>query len=303
MLSKSPLRKLNLYRLLALLVLCSGILYFYANIFLPRFIPKFFRIGAVRRPTTLLVLGTDINFSAETGQALQDSGGRTDTIMLLRVDPVNYQVHLLSIPRDSYVNIPGYGWAKINAANVYGGVSLLEKTLEQTFGIEVDNYLKINPYATMKLIDLVGGVDVLVENDMYYVDRAQGLYINLKRGWHKLNGKEAQGFMRFRHDALGDIGRIGRQQQMISIVFMSLTKPSNLLKAPLAFQLVTQYIQTNLPLLKIIRLANYARTLSSRDIITHLASGETRDDPAAGSVWVVDKRGLENILKANFGGR
>ncbi|MFA5894134.1 MAG: LCP family protein [Candidatus Margulisiibacteriota bacterium] len=298
---KNNLKKIDLYRLLALLVIFSGIFYFYANIFAPRFIPEFIRIGVVRRPTTLLILGTDINFSSETGQALKESNGRTDAIMLLRVDPINYRVYLLSIPRDSYVNIPGYGWAKINAANVYGGVDLLEKTLEQTFGIEVDNYLKINPSATGKLIDLVGGVDVYVENNMYYVDRAQGLYINLKKGWHKLNGKEAQGYMRFRHDAFGDIGRIGRQQQMLSTVFMSLTKPSNLLKAPLAFQLATSYIQTNLPLLKIIRLANFARTLSARDVITYLASGETQDNTPAGSVWLVDKRGLDVILKAHFG--
>ena len=298
---RSFLKRIDLYRLLAVLIICGGVLYFYANLFAPRFIPEFLRIGAVRRPTTILILGTDINFSAETGKELQDTNGRTDTIMLLRVDPVNYRVYLLSIPRDSYVNIPGHGWAKINAANVYGGEDLLERTLEQTFNIEVDNYIKINPSAAIKLIDLLGGVDVYVENDMYYNDRAQNLHIDLKKGWHKLGGKAAQEYMRFRHDANGDIGRIGRQQGMISIVFRSLTKPSNLLKAPLAFQLATQYIQTNLPLLKIIRLANFARTLSPHDVTTFLASGESQDNTAAGSIWLVDKRNIEGILKAHFG--
>lgn len=292
--------KIDFLRILAILTVICGILYFYANVFVPRLIPKILRIGTIRRPTTLLILGTDSTFDAETGEPIEQVDGRTDSILLMRIDPVRCKMRLLSIPRDSFVQMPGYGWQKINAANVYGGTELVEKTINNLTGKKIDYFIKVNPFAIIKLIDLLGGMNVYVENDMYYVDRAQNLKINLKRGWHKLSGKAAEGFIRFRHDAAGDLGRIGRQQKFLETVFRSFTRPSNLIKAPIAFNLATRYIQTDLPFLKIIRLANFARMLSPSDIQTFTASGETGSDAVAGSIWILDKPGLEKILKDYF---
>jgi len=292
--------KIDFIRVLAVLTIVCAILYFYANIFAPRWIPNFLRIGSIRRPTTLLILGTDITFDAETGKPMPGSDGRTDSILLMRIDPARNQTCILSIPRDSFVEIPGHGWQKINAANVFGGVDLLKQTLTRLTGKNVDYYIKINPYATAKLVDLLGGVTVYIENDMYYVDRAQNLYIDLKKGWHKLSGKEAQGYIRFRHDIQGDIGRIGRQQKLLQIVFNSFARPTNLVKAPFVFEIATKYIETDLPLLKTIRLANFARMLSPSDVLTFTASGENGSDPVVGSIWVLDKRFLGEVLRNYF---
>lgn len=287
-------------RILAALTVICGILYFYANIFAPRLIPKIFRIGVFRRPTTILILGTDINFSAETGEPLPQTDGRTDSILLLRIDPVRYKMYLLSIPRDSFVEIPGRGWQKINAANVFGGTELAKKTIENITGKEIDYFIKVNPYAAVKLVDLLGGINVYVENDMYYVDRAQNLNINLKKGWRRLSGKEAEGFIRFRHDALGDIGRIGRQQLFLETIFHSFTRPANLLKAPVAFEIALGYVQTDLPFLKMIRLVNFARMISPSEIQTFTAAGENSTDKVAGAIWILDKPSLQKTLRDYF---
>ncbi|MFA5113764.1 MAG: LCP family protein [Candidatus Margulisiibacteriota bacterium] len=287
-------------RLLALLTLFCGIAYFYANIFAPRLIPRFLRIGVTRRPTNILVLGTDITFDGRSGEPIMQTNGRTDTILLLHVDPVRYRIDLVSIPRDSFVEIAGYGWQKINAANVFGGTELIKSTVERLTGVNIDYYLKVNTFAAVKLVDLLGGIDVTIDKDMYYVDRAQNLYINLKKGEHKLSGKEAEGFIRFRHDALGDIGRIGRQQQFMEILFHSFTKPQNLVKAPVGFTLAMRYVQTDLPLLKTIRLANFARMISLREIHSFTPTAESASDPGAGAILLLDKRGLQQYIRANF---
>src|SRR3990167_10819327 len=109
---------------------------------------------------------------------------------------------------------------------------------------------------------------------MYYVDRAQNLHINLKQGRHKLSGKEAAGYLRFRHDVFGDIGRIERQQKFLQTLFKSFARPTNLLKAPIALKIATRHIKTDLPPLKLMRLLNFTRLLSGGDIQAFTAAGE-----------------------------
>ncbi|MCU0641841.1 MAG: LCP family protein [Candidatus Margulisbacteria bacterium] len=287
-------------RLLALLYIVVGITYFYANLFAPRLIPHFLRIGMTRRPTNILVLGTDISFNKETGEPIMETGGRTDSIMVMRLDPISYKMFILSIPRDTFVPIDGYGYQKINAANVYGGTPLIKKTVEKLIGREIDHYIKINTFAAVKLVDLVGGVDVEVDNDMFYNDRAQGLFINLKKGRQRLSGKQLEGFIRFRHDARGDLGRIGRQQQFMDVLFHSFTKPQNLIKAPVALTIAMRFIQTDLPLLKMIRLANFARMLTTKDLTNFTPAVTDAADPAAGSILIMDKKSLDEAVRANF---
>ncbi len=140
----------------------------------------------------------------------------------------------------------------------------------------------------------------MVEKDMHYVDRAQSLDIDLKQGRQRLSGKDAQGYIRFRKDDLGDIGRIERQQKFLQSLFTAFTRPSNMLKAPLALSTAAQYIKTDLPLLKIIRLLNFMRMLSPGDIKTFTAAGEVGSSEFAGSIWVLNRPELDRIVRDYF---
>ncbi len=292
-------RGLDRLRLLAILTIVIAILYFYANLFVPRLTPSFLRIGVTRKPVNILILGTDLNFSAETRQRVE-ANGRTDSIVLMHVDPIHYKIVLLSIPRDSFVDIPGFGYNKINAANVFGSIGLTEKTVSALTGVHIENYIMLNPAAVTGLVNLLGGIDIYVDKDMYYVDRAQNLYINLKAGPHKLSGLEAQDYMRFRHDNAGDIGRIERQQKFLQTLFLNFAKPSNLAKAPAAIAITMRHVDTDLSLSKLIRLVNFARMLGRSEILTFTATGEPGTSPYAGSILVPDRTVIQNIVREHF---
>ncbi len=137
---------------------------------------------------------------------------RSDTIMVLHLDSDQNRIGVLSIPRDSRVSIPGVGLTKINHAYAYGGVPLLKRSVIEFLGIPIDYYLKINLDGAQNLVDDMGGIDVDIPKNMYYVDNAGDLYINLKKGQQHLAGNQAIQFLRFRHDGASDIGRIQRQQ-------------------------------------------------------------------------------------------
>jgi len=283
---------------LALLTLILGIVYFYFNVFWPKTLPALLRLAVMERPLNILILGTDITFNAETGRSTLEVG-RSDVMLLLHFDPLKQQVNLLSIPRDSYVEIPGYYYTKINAAYVFGRIALTQKTVESLTGVKIDKYLVINTAGLVKLVDLLGGIKIYIEKDMYYVDRAQNLYINLKTGWRKLSGKEAQGYLRFRHDALGDLGRINRQQDFLRTLAAALASPPALLRAPFIIGLIQKNIQTNLSLKEFILLANTARMMDLKEIHTETAPGETGENEA-GSVLLINREELKKIIDRYF---
>ncbi|NDC82805.1 LytR family transcriptional regulator [bacterium] len=137
---------------------------------------------------------------------------RSDTIMVLHLDADRHRIGVLSIPRDSRVNVPGVGLTKINHAYAYGGPPLLKSTVISFLGIPIDYYIKVNLGGVQELVDDLGGIDVNVSKNMYYVDQAGDLFINLKAGQQHLNGSKTVQFIRFRHDGTSDIGRIQRQQ-------------------------------------------------------------------------------------------
>ena len=146
--------------------------------------------------------------------------GRADTIMLALADPELGRIKLISIPRDAYVDIPGYGNKKINAAYPQGGADLLKRTLENWLSINIHGFASINFEGFIDLVDLVGGIKVNVPRDMRYDDLADGTNINLKKGEQVLDGKNALDFVRFRKSNDGrhssDYERMERQQQALA---------------------------------------------------------------------------------------
>src|SRR3989304_3300791 len=144
---------------------------------------------------------------------------RADSLLLASFDPATDKINALSIPRDTRAAIPGVGVTKINAAYAFGGPGLTIRTVEDLLGVKVDFYIKLGPKSFAKLVDAIGGVEIDVEKDMKYTDNWAGLRINLKKGRQGLYGTQAGGDIRFRHHALGAIGRGGRRPKTLMALF------------------------------------------------------------------------------------
>ena len=177
--------------------------------------------------TTYLLVGSDsrADLSAEERKELTTgnaSGQRTDTIMLLHTG--SGPNLLMSIPRDSLVDIPGHGSGqKINAAYAFGGPQLLTRTIEQSTGIRIDSYVEIGLGGVVDVVDAVGGIEVCPEFDMK--DPLAGL--NIKKGCQEVDGKTALGYARSRHTdpRFGDITRAKHQREVVSAVGHEVMSP------------------------------------------------------------------------------
>jgi LCP family protein required for cell wall assembly len=181
---------------------------------------------------------------------------RSDSMMVVSIDPVSKTYDLFSVLRDTYVEIPGYGNARINSALVEGGPQLAMETVSQFTGMRIDRYVITDFEGFKSLIDAVGGVEVDVEKNMYYRDPSdKGLYdINLKKGLQRLNGEKALQYVRFRHDAMSDYTRTERQRKLLSALAAQLKSGTTALQLPTILKSVSPYIQTNISSLDMLKL-------------------------------------------------
>lgn len=222
------------------------------------------------RRVNILLIGVDVTLNNRR-QVVNMS--RADTLMLLSVDPDRDRVSVLSIPRDTRASIPGVGETKINASYAFGGPGLTIKTVEGLLGVPVHYYVKLGPQSFARIIDAIGGVEVDVEKDMKYTDTWAGLYIDLKKGRQVLNGDQAEQYIRFRHDALGDITRVERQQKVLMALFAKLKNPATLLSAPTLLRAVAENTHTNLTMTDMITLGMFALRLGTDDLRTATLPG------------------------------
>ena len=187
--------------------------------------------------TNVLVLGSDNTMGVH----------RSDTIMVLHIDPHIPRIFVLSIPRDTLVVIPGTGYDKINHAFAYGGPELSQKTAAAFLGVEIPYYVHIQVKRLERVIDRMGGITIDVEKRLFYTDLAGGLRVDLQPGVQQLNGEQALGYLRFRMDREGDFGRIKRQQNFLTALATELLKPQNLPRFPLILGDFLSAVDTNIP--------------------------------------------------------
>lgn len=166
----------------------------------------------------LLVLGTDVG------------GGNTDVIAVVHV--ADGVTKVTQIPRDTYVEDPRFGPVKINALYSLGGVDTLKAELASHLNRPIQHHLVVNLASIRRMADQLGGIEVDVPKRMAYVDRSQGLFIDLQPGPQTLRGRDLEGFLRFRHDETGDLGRMERQQLALKALFRKLSEPQNLVRLP-----------------------------------------------------------------------
>lgn len=228
--------------------------------------------------------------------------GVSDAILLLRFNPQNQKLTILSIPRDTKAHIPGYGVAKINAANEEGGPALAAQSISDLLGgVPINGYLRINVQGVEKLIDALGGVTVYVPKDMQYTDHSQHLYINLKKGQQHLNGDQALQFLRFRYDRYGDIGRVQRQQMLMRAVIDKALNPEVIFKSPKILSIIEEHIDTNLTVEELIALSRFAANTSKINVEMLLLPGEFNGDGRETiSYWLPHQPEIGKIMTEHF---
>lgn len=225
-----------------------------------------------------LLLGSD----ARNGEMR----ARSDSIIFVSADTDKKRLAILSIPRDTLVEIPGHGRDRINVAMLYGGPELTTRVVSDLIGQPVDYYVVTNYEGFVKLVDALGGVTIEVEKNMYHYDPEKGgrFTINLRKGKQRLDGRKALMYVRYRGDALGDISRVQRQQKFLRAVVAEMMKPWNLVRLPVLVPKIKDCIYTNLRLDQMLALARMARDMENVEVVTGTLPGYFAGDP----YWHVD---------------
>ncbi len=167
-------------------------------------------------PQTILLLGSDKRPKTTKDGSVAGDGGRSDTIILARLDPDRRLTALMSLPRDLKVDIPGHGVGKINAAYEFGGPALTLKTVKEFTGLPINHVINVDFKGFEKAIDKIGCIYVDIDR-RYFNDTAAYAYINVREGYQRLCGFEALQFARFRHED-SDLVRGVRQQEVIKAI-------------------------------------------------------------------------------------
>lgn len=225
-----------------------------------------------------LLLGSDARYG--------EINSRCDSIIFVSADTGNKRLVLLSIPRDTLVEIPGYGEDRINATMAYGGPELAKQVVSDLIGQPIDYYVVTNYEGFIQLVDALGGVTLEVDKNMYHYDPERGgrFTIRLKKGLQHLDGERALMYVRYRGDQYGDINRIERQQRFLGAIIEEMLKPRNLVRLPVLIPKIKDCIYTDLPLGEMISLARMARNMDDLQVISGTLPGYFAGDP----YWHVD---------------
>jgi len=243
---------------------------------------------------TILLIGAD-------SRPGDPSLGNSDVLIVAHIQPQSRNVALLSIPRDTMVNLPRFGKQKINAAaRLCGGWSGTRAVIEDLIGYPINGYVKVNFASFKEIVDTLGGVTVNVEKDMYYVtgDKQDGV-INLKKGTQRLNGAQALQYARFRHDRLGDVGRTARQQELLKAVARELGQPKTLVKLPWLIPQLYRAVESDLTVSQVVAFAGLLRNPESLNIVSQTLPGYFAEEKKI-SYWMVKPEQCREVVHQFF---
>lgn len=240
----------------------------------------------------ILLLGIDDGDS----EAAEYEPKRTDAIILLSFDPKENKVAVLSIPRDTKVILPGHKDPdKINAAYAYGGAVMAKQTVANLLRVPIHYYALANWRGFIDVVDLIGGVDLYVEKDMYYEDPYANLVIDIKHGYQHMDGETAGKYVRFRKDELGDIGRVQRQQKFMKAAAEQMFSVQNVGKISSLMATIDKYVDTDLNTLTMLKAANSFKLFGEDKLRSCMLYGKF-DDSDGASYWYADKDAVNKSL-------
>ncbi|HLO48590.1 MAG TPA: LCP family protein [Kamptonema sp.] len=269
------------------------------------------KMPELTRPVNILVLGLKVLTSDLDEQPKDSLGyfawvnsfkGLTDTMLLLRFDPQNKKLSVLSIPRDTRTNIEGRGLSKINEANYYGGPALAAKTVSSLLGgVGIDRYVIVNVQGIKSLVDALGGLTMYVPKDMKYIDESQHLFIDLKAGKQHLSGEQIVQYLLYRHDDLGDIGRVQRQQLLMRAFMEQELNISLVSKLPKVLSVIQSHIDTNLSIEELVALVGFGTQTDRSGVQMLMVPGEFSDPKEfKASYWLPDQSAIDTMMAQHF---
>jgi polyisoprenyl-teichoic acid--peptidoglycan teichoic acid transferase len=271
------------------------------------------RLPELTRPVNILVMGMSV-LTADVRDASADTqnlgyhaqvnsfDGLADVMLLVRFDPETGKIAAVSIPRDTRVEMDGYGVMKLNSANINGGPAASARLISQLLGgVQIDRYVRVNVGGVEKLVDALGGVTVNVPKDMKYKDESQHLYINLKKGKQHLDGDKTLQLLRFRHDENGDIGRIERQHMVMGALIEQSLNPLTLARFPQILSVVQSHLDTNLSVEELFALVGYTvKTGRSKVHMLTMPGYASSDGQREISYWLPDYSRIDEMMTKHF---
>lgn len=208
---------------------------------------------------------------------------RTDTMIIAVLSIAEKRLDIVSLPRDTKIDMPGHGAQKINAVftfeyvrhkNQGDAIKNTRKYVEKYCDIPIDYYVKVDLDGFEKIIDLIGGVEIDVEKNMTYDDNKQNLHIRLKKGLQVLDGKNALHYCRFRHDRLGDLGRMQRQQKFLRAVIDRFKDGKTLIRLPDIVSGSLRFVSTDVDMPLLMSLFAAIPEPSKLSFKTHMVPGD-----------------------------
>ncbi|MEK7376456.1 MAG: LCP family protein, partial [Candidatus Margulisiibacteriota bacterium] len=239
------------------------IIYFWFYAFIPRKLPGFLKFGIPMKQTNILIMGLDQTYDERHNPTRFH---RTDSLILANLNPFSQKINMISIPRDTVTDIPGHGKNKINSAYAFGQAPLAVLTVSNLLGLRIDRSIILRSDGIARLVDGIGGLKIFVEKDLKYKDSWGGLDINLKKGCQQLSGKQVHDYIRFRHDASGDLGRITRQQTFLKELFKKLGSSATIFRLPWLISCAKGSISSDMPFRQLFAVGNFLRMADKQDI-------------------------------------
>jgi LCP family protein required for cell wall assembly len=210
------------------------------------------------RPMNILIMGIEPVKGTVDGSP-ESFAGHSDTMLLVRLNPNDKTIRVLSIPKDTMITIPERGLTKVSEANAKGGPVLAARVVSRSLNnAPIDRYIRISTSGFHQLVDQLGGVEVFVPKAMNYRDSTSGFSLNLVSGWQTLNGEQAEQFARFREEGLGDLSRVQRQQALITALLQRMNSPTVMPRLPQITRIMRKYFDTNLKMEEMMALANFS---------------------------------------------
>lgn len=234
--------------------------------------------------TNILILGVD---DSERQEA--------DTILVLSFSNDTGKSRIIGIPRDTWITSRGHS-GKIGNLYSWGGASTLVREVSKLLGISIHQYIIIDMSTFTELIDILGGLDIYVEENMDYEDEAAGLSIHIPQGYQHLSGEDVQKYLRYRGEKLGDVGRVQRQQKFIKALYAKVLQLDTIPKLPAIANIFRTRMETSAEIFDSAHLANVLRKMSSDPPTTLMLPGSENVDGA----WVPNIAELEARMSELF---